>query len=120
MRNVPSPHSLTQHEGVVDGAANAVGKEEDPQPGQVLHHKEGQKLEAHQAQHPPLHVRVIAKQFLDLWVFLCVGEAAFLGICQCVSRKINTYKNFWFSLPNVNIRELINLSSVNKYSSNDQ
>lgn len=64
-------HTLTQHEGVVDGATNAVGKQEDPEPWQVLHYEQRQHLEGHQAQHPPLQVGIIAKKFLDLRMFFC-------------------------------------------------
>lgn len=56
---------------MIDGATDAVSEQEDPEPGEVLHHKQWQHLEGHKAQNPPLQVGVIAEEFLDLWVFFC-------------------------------------------------
>lgn len=31
----------TQHKWMVDGSSNAIGQDEDPEPGQLSHHEEG-------------------------------------------------------------------------------
>ena len=60
---------LTQHERVVDDAAEEVGGEDDDRPGRVPHDEEDHgQLDEDEAEHLPLERRVHAEQLLYLGV----------------------------------------------------
>lgn len=59
-----------QHERVIQNAAKAIGHYQQPGPRQVLDNEQGQNLGQHHGAGNPFEVGIMAKQFLDLRIFL--------------------------------------------------
>ena len=64
-------YSSTEHEGVIDDAAEKIGRDDDDGPRLIPHHEEHRELQQHQEEHFPFEERIHSKEFLNLRIFLC-------------------------------------------------